>query len=85
MYSDKTCKECMHWHKSPTNPMQLGEGDKGVCRSSPPQIMAVPTKVRSPLLPEKTDSVLNLMMVYPETPESFPACGLFLPFESASP
>ena len=62
----RTCKHCRHWKKLPPDPNQIGGPKQGECQEH----------LTAQLLP-LANGQLQKLSFYPQTPESFPACGRF--------
>ncbi len=43
------CGTCKHWHKNPTDPMNVAAPAMGVCRASPPSVTSLPAQGGSTL------------------------------------
>jgi hypothetical protein len=63
-----TCKTCRHWHKGPTDPMNLGANVMGECRGGPPVMVA---------LGVTPQGQVPMQTCYPKVPHNFLACGLY--------
>ncbi len=63
---ERSCQECLHWHKMPADPHNLSGEAKGQCRQQL-HVIAVPSG----------PTTLDLMPCYALTPATFPACGQF--------
>lgn len=65
MSVEKTCGNCRHWKKQPTNPLELGaKVANGECWCNPPQLVAL-----------HTPQGIAVNAMRPVLPETAPACG----------
>lgn len=60
------CETCKYWTKLPPNPkLPIGSTSQGECRGGPPQIVAIPTPVRTA---SGTQVQVQITTMFPNTP-----------------